>query len=102
MVELSLIVLTFISGSPEPIKGCHYCEAAHHAFCLSLGVTHEQIDSLIKNYTADTSDLKEKAALGFTVRLAKDSHSSSEQDFQTLRDFGFDDEEIMQLSPCQA
>jgi len=31
------------------LKGCHYCEAAHHAFCLHIGVTPEQIDSLIKN-----------------------------------------------------
>jgi len=79
------------------LRGCHYCEAAHHAFCLSIGVTHEQIDSLIKNYTTDTEDPKDKAAIDFAVRLAKDSHSSSEQDFQELRGLGFDDEEIMEI-----
>ena len=31
------------------------------------------------------------------MRLAKDSHSSSEKDFQTLRQLGFDDEEIMEI-----
>ncbi len=79
------------------LKSCHYCEAAHHAFCLSIGVTPEQIDSLINTYTADTADPKEKAAIDFAVRLAKDSHSSSEQDFQVLRELGFDDEEIMEI-----
>ena len=79
------------------LKGCHYCEAAHHAFCLHIGVSPEQIDSLINNYTAETSDPKEKAAIDFAVRLAKDSHSSSEQDFQTLRELGFDNEEIMEI-----
>ncbi|MBY0475339.1 MAG: peroxidase-related enzyme [Nitrosomonas sp.] len=79
------------------LKGCHYCEAAHHAFCLSIGVTPEQIDSLINNYTADTADPKDKAAIDFAVRLAKDSHSSSEQDFLALRELGFDDEEIMEI-----
>lgn len=79
------------------LKDCHYCEAAHHAFCLSIGVTPEQIDSLIKNYTADTADPKEKAAIDFAVKLAKDSHSSSEQDFQSLRKLGFNDEEIMEI-----
>ena len=79
------------------LKGCHYCEAAHHAFCLHIGVTPEQIDSLIKDYTAETLDPKEKAAIDFAVRLAKDSHSSSEQDFQALRELGFDDEEIMEI-----
>lgn len=36
---------------------------------------------------------KDKAAIDFAIRLAKDSHSSSEQDFQTLRKLEFDDEE---------
>ena len=79
------------------LKSCHYCEAAHHAFCLSIGVKPEQIDRLIKNYTAETDDPREKAAIDFAVKLAKDSHSSSEQDFQTLRELGFDDEEIMEI-----
>lgn len=79
------------------LRGCHYCEAAHHAFCLSIGVTPEQIDSLINSYTADTVDPKNKAAIDFAVRLAKDSHSSSEQDFKTLRELGFDGEEIMEI-----
>jgi uncharacterized peroxidase-related enzyme len=79
------------------LRGCHYCEAAHHAFCLGIGVTPEQIDDLIKNHTADSADPKDKAAIDFAVRLAKDSHSSSEQDFQALRELGFDDEEIMEI-----
>lgn len=79
------------------LNGCHYCEAAHHAFALSIGVMPDQIDDLIKNYTADTADPEDKAAIDFAVRLAKNSHSSSEQDFQTLRELGFDDEEIMEI-----
>lgn len=79
------------------LKDCHYCEAAHHAFCLSIGVTPDQINALIKNYTTETTDPKEKAAIDFAVRLAKDSHSSSEQDFQALRELGFDDAEIMEI-----
>ncbi|MBC6961168.1 MAG: carboxymuconolactone decarboxylase family protein [Nitrosomonas sp.] len=55
------------------------------------------IGNQVENYTAETSDPKEKAAIDFAVRLAKDSHSSSEQDFQTLRELGFDEEEIMEV-----
>jgi uncharacterized peroxidase-related enzyme len=79
------------------LKSCHYCEAAHHAFCLSIGIKPEQIDRLIKSYTVETDDSREKAAIDFAVKLAKDSHSSSEQDFQILRELGFDDEEIMEI-----
>lgn len=79
------------------LKDCHYCEAAHHAFCLSIGVSKEQIEDLIKHYTAETADPKEKAAIDFAVRLAKDSHSSSEADFEQLNALGFDNEEVMEI-----
>lgn len=80
------------------LKSCHYCETAHHAFCLTIGVTQAQIDCLINNYTIDAiDDPRDKAAIDFAVRLAKDSHASSEQDFQTLRELGFDNEEIMEI-----
>lgn len=79
------------------LKECHYCEAAHHAFCLSIGVTPEQINDLVENFTSENADPKEKAAIDFAVRLAKDSHSSSEEDFDMLRDLGFTTEEIMEI-----
>jgi len=35
------------------LKSCHYCEAAHHAFCLNIGVSPSQIKNLIDNHTID-------------------------------------------------
>jgi AhpD family alkylhydroperoxidase len=65
------------------LKDCHYCEAAHHAFCLNIGVSQTQIEKLIANYSIDEEDsAKEKAAIDFAVRLAKNSHASSEDDFR--------------------
>ncbi len=79
------------------LKECHYCEDAHHAFCLSIGVTPEQIDALISTYTCDTADPKEKAAIDYAVKLAKDSNSSTQEDFDNLKEMGFSDEEIMEI-----
>lgn len=80
------------------LKTCHYCEAAHHAFCLNIGVSQAQIKSLIENHTiAETDDAKEKTAIDFAVKLAKDSHAGSEQDMQNLKAVGFDEEEIMEI-----
>lgn len=80
------------------LKNCHYCEAAHHAFCLHIGVSPAQISNLIQNHTIDKADgAKDKAAIDFAVRLAKDSHSASEKDFQVLNELGFDNEEIMEM-----
>lgn len=80
------------------LKSCHYCEAAHHAFCLNIGVSPAQIKSLIEYHTIEEADgAQDKAAIDFAVRLAKDSHASTEQDIQTLKGHGFDEEEIMEI-----
>ena len=80
------------------LRNCHYCEAAHHAFCVNIGVSQAKIESLIENHTIDEADgTKDKAAIDFAVRLAKDSHASSEKDFQALKEHGFDEEEIMEI-----
>ncbi|MCG8385375.1 MAG: peroxidase-related enzyme [Cytophagales bacterium] len=79
------------------LKECHYCEAAHHAFCLSIGVTPEQIDDLINSYTCETADPKEKAAIDYAVKLAKDSNSGTQEDFEHLKSLGFSDEEVMEI-----
>lgn len=80
------------------LKSCHYCEAAHHAFCLNIGVSPAQIKSLIESHTIEEADgAQDKAAIDFAVRLAKDSHASTEQDIQTLKGHGFDEEEIMEI-----
>jgi uncharacterized peroxidase-related enzyme len=78
-------------------KGCNYCQSAHHAFCLSIGVTPEQIDDLINDYTAPTATPKEKAAIDLAMRLARDPHSSSEEDFKELADHGYSTEEVMEV-----
>lgn len=43
--------ITFVAISS--LRGCHYCKAAQQVFCLSIGVTPEQIESLINSYTED-------------------------------------------------
>lgn len=80
------------------LKNCHYCEAAHHAFCLNIGISPTQIKKLIIDHTIDENDgAKEKAAIDFAVKLAKDSHASNEKDFQILKEHSFDEEEIMEI-----
>ena len=94
-VERKLKEMIFVAISS--LKECHYCEAAHQAFCLSIGVTPEQIDALIKSYTCETEDPKEKIAIDYAVKLAKDSTTSSQADFDRLKQAGYSDEEVMEI-----
>lgn len=79
------------------LKQCHYCEAAHHAFCLSIGVTSDQIEELIGNYTSQTATENEKAAIDYAVKLAKDANSGKKEDFDELISLGYTSEEIMEI-----
>ncbi len=94
-VDRKLKEMIFVAISS--LKECHYCEAAHHAFCLSIGVTPKQIASLIQHYTCETSDQKEKIAIDYAVRLAKDSNSSSESAFNSVKNAGYSEEEVMEI-----
>ncbi|MDN5211267.1 peroxidase-related enzyme [Fulvivirgaceae bacterium BMA12] len=94
-VERKLKEMIFVAISS--LKECHYCEAAHHAFCLSIGVTPEQIKSLIKYHTCETTDTKEKIAIDYAVKLAKDANSSSEAAFNSVKKAGYSDEEVMEI-----
>ncbi len=79
------------------LKECQYCEEAHNAFCVSIGVPNEQIQSLIDTHSTETDDPKDKAAIDFAVKLAKDANADTEADIERLRSLGFDTEEIMEL-----
>jgi len=79
------------------LKKCHYCEAAHHAFCLNIGVTPSQIDELINNYTCEGADEKIKVAINYAVKLAKDSNSGTQDDFDNLISLGYNESDIMEL-----
>lgn len=94
-VQRKLKEMIFVAISS--FNNCHYCQSAHHAFCLSIGVTEEQIDDLINLYTSPTATPKEKAAIDFAMKLARDPKSSSESDFEELRSLGFCDEEVMEV-----
>ena len=95
LVGRKLKEMIFIAISS--LKSCHYCEAAHFAFAASIGVTPEQIDDLINNYTAETADPKEKAAIDFAVKLAKNSHAATAEDLEGLKSLGFNTSEIMEI-----
>ena len=95
LVGRKLKEMIFIAISS--LKSCHYCEAAHFAFAASIGVTKEQVDDLIQNYTAETADPKEKAAIDYAVKLAKDSHSGTPEDIEHLKSLGYDISEIMEI-----
>ncbi|MEO1052115.1 MAG: carboxymuconolactone decarboxylase family protein [Bacteroidota bacterium] len=74
----------------------NYCVSAHSAILKMLGVTNEEIAE-IKQSLSSPSSPQEKAALDFTVRIAKDSNCLQDKDYEELKGHGYSEEEIMEL-----
>ncbi len=79
-------------------KNCDYCQAAHHVFCSSMGAIPEQIENLTTSYTlSDHDNPKDKAAIDFAVKLAKDPKSSNEEDYIALKELGYSKSEVLEI-----
>ncbi len=92
--KLKEMIMIAISSGNE----CDYCQTAHQAFCKMLGGTQDQIDVLKAKQTLNGSgSAKEREAIDFAVRVAKQPNSTTEADFKKLGALGYSTGEIMEL-----
>ena len=96
--EREMIVVA-ISSANE----CQYCVVAHGAI-LRIRAKDPTISELVgSNWRkADNVTPKQKAMLGFALKVAKEAHLVAEADRQALRDAGFDEEEIWDIAAIAA
>lgn len=82
---------------------CQYCVVAHGAI-LRIRAKDPTISELVgANWRkADNVTPKQKAMLGFALKVAQEAHLVSEADRQTLRDAGFGEEEIWDVAAIAA
>ncbi len=92
--KLKEMIMIAVSSGNE----CDYCQTAHQAFCTMLGGTQEQIDLLKAQQTLNGSGSpKEREAVDFAVRVARDPTSTNSDDFKKLGALGYSTNEIMEL-----
>ena len=77
-------------------NSCSYCVAAHTAALQSLGMSPEQIASLEDSLDAADFDAKEKALIDFAREANRNPLAISDAQFQTLRQTGAQDGEIVE------
>ena len=82
---------------------CQYCVVAHGAI-LRIRAKDPTISELVgSNWRkADNVTPKQKAMLGFALKVAQEAHLVSEADRQALREAGFDEEEIWDIAAIAA
>jgi uncharacterized peroxidase-related enzyme len=80
------------------INRCYYCIVSHGAAVRKLSGNPELGEQLIVNYRmADLSE-KQRAMLDFSAKMTEASHRVEESDRQVLRDKGFTDRDIWDIS----
>ena len=81
--------------------GSSHCRLAHGKKTLRI-ISEEQLHAIAKDYHDAGLPEAEVAMMDYSVKLSTDAASMTERDAQRLRDFGFSDREIADITLAAA
>ncbi len=91
--EREMIVVATSSAN-----SCPYCVIAHGAVLRIRAKNPLIADQVAINYRKADISPRQKAMLDFAMKLSRDSGAIGEEDFETLRGHGFNDEDIWDIA----
>ena len=83
-------------------NNCHYCVVAHGAILRIRARNPLIADQVAINHLKADITPKQSKMLDFAMKVATDSKSIEEADFEELRSLGFDSEEIWDIAAIAA
>lgn len=83
-------------------NNCLYCIVAHGAILRVYEKNPHVADQVAANYRKADVSPRQKAMLAFAMKVATDSASIGDADFETLRPHGFADEDIWDIGAIAA
>ena len=83
-------------------NGCQYCVIAHGALLRVFAKEPLLADQIAINYLHAPISLKQKAMLSFSVKLCRTPELIQDSDYAALREHGFDEEDILDISGITA
>ena len=81
---------------------CLYCVVAHGALVRVYAKNPLLADQIAVNHAKADIDDRQKAMLDFALKVAAASDTVDDDDFETLRRFGFDDEDVWDITAITA
>jgi len=99
---LSKLEREMIAVVVSSINKCFYCLTAHGAAVRQLSGDPILGEMLVMNYRAADLETRQKAMLDFAEKVTEASHKIEESDRQVLRDVGFSDRDIWDISAVAA
>ena len=84
------------------VNRCHYCMVSHGAALRKLTGDPVLVEQLRTNYKYAELEARELAMLDFAVKVTEQSASCTEEDVEALREAGWSDEDIMDITQVAA
>ena len=84
------------------VNRCHYCMVSHGAALRKLTEDPILVEQLRTNYRYAEIEPRERAMLDFAVKLTEQSSSCTEADVEALREAGWSDEDIFDITEVAA
>lgn len=84
------------------INGCFYCLTAHGAAVRELSGDPKLGEMMVMNYRVADLDARQRAMLDFAAKVTEASRKIEEPDRQALRDVGFSDRDIWDITNVAA
>ncbi|MFM0024029.1 peroxidase-related enzyme [Paraburkholderia azotifigens] len=84
------------------VNNCLYCVVAHGAILRIYEKQPLLADQLAVNHRKADITPRQKAMMDFAIKVCSDSASIHDEDFKTLRDHGFDDADIWDITAITA
>jgi len=95
---LSVLEREMIAVVVSSINRCYYCLVSHGAEVRAQSGDPELGEILAMNYRAAELSPRHRAMLDFAAKLTEAAHQIEEEDRQVLRDAGFSDGDIWDIS----
>ena len=83
-------------------NGCAYCVASHGAALRLASGNSTLSDQVSVNYREADITPRQKAMIEFAIKVTDDSRSINGEDFETLRNHGFSNEDIWDIAGLTA
>lgn len=92
------MIVTATSG----VNNCLYCVIAHGAVLRIRAKNSLIADQVAINYLKADITPKQRAMLGFAMKVCKDSDTLTDDDYEALRKHGFTEDEIWEIGAITA
>lgn len=95
-ITLPQTIVPIILYTIASARNCTYCSTTNELYCRTLGVDEETLELLVNDLDS-VSPARLQVIIRFAVKCAFNAQDLIEADFESLRDFGISDDEIIQI-----